>query len=149
MANTRIPQLPPVIGLDGSEEMEVAQSDGFGGYVSRRTTTGAIANLANSDVSGGTTIIVTTAGPFTIADDVGALILNKSAPSATAITLGSVDDRAGLDFVISDVGNNAGDIVITPAAGETIMGFATYTIGSGGAATFKPNIALGGWFKAN
>lgn len=46
MANTRIPQLALAIGLDGSEFLEIAQSDGMGGYVSRRTTAGAIAQGA-------------------------------------------------------------------------------------------------------
>lgn len=43
MANTRYTQLPPVTGLDGTEIVPVDQSDGLGGYVTRRTTTGAIA----------------------------------------------------------------------------------------------------------
>lgn len=96
----------------------------------------------------GTEVIETGAGPFVVADNESALILNKAIASATAITLGPVADRSGLDWVVSDVGNNAGDIVITPAPGETIMGFATYTIGSGGAATFKPNATLNGWFMS-
>jgi hypothetical protein len=43
MANTRIPQLAPAVGLDGTEWLEIAQSDGAGGYVSRRAQGATIA----------------------------------------------------------------------------------------------------------
>lgn len=45
MAQTRYSQLPQVTGLDGTEIVPLDQSDGEGGYVTRRTTTGAIAAL--------------------------------------------------------------------------------------------------------
>jgi len=46
MAQTRYTQLPPVQGLDGNEVLSLDQSDGAGGYVTRRTTTAAVAELA-------------------------------------------------------------------------------------------------------
>lgn len=53
MANVRIPQLPVAIGLVGDEELEIAQPDGSGGYVSRRTTSQDIADLALTPVGPG------------------------------------------------------------------------------------------------
>ena len=52
-------------------------------------------------------------------------------------------------ILIDDVGNNAGDILITPNGVEKIMGFANYTLGSGGSLTLYPSVALGGWYKGN
>lgn len=56
MANTRITQLPTAVGVDGTEWVAIDQSDGFGGYVTRRVETQDIANLAlsPSGVSAGT-----------------------------------------------------------------------------------------------
>ncbi len=97
----------------------------------------------------GNTVIVTTAGPFTIADNTSAEVLNKFIASATSITLGTVAGRNGLPLVIADVANNAGDITITPNGAETIMGFSSYIMGSGGSMTLYPSTALGGWYKGN
>lgn len=67
MANVRIPQLPPVSGLDGTEEVEVAQPDGSGGYVSRRAKTGAIAGTGDpTGVVPGTYGDDTHVGRFTV-----------------------------------------------------------------------------------
>lgn len=61
MANTRIPQLPMAVGLDGSEELEIAQPDGFGGYVSRRATGAAL--QAGTEI-GAAPVVLTEPYPF-------------------------------------------------------------------------------------
>lgn len=102
-----------------------------------------------SSTSGGVTQIYTTPGPFTAAADDGAIVLNKAVASPTTINLGPVAARDGLPLTISDAGGNAGDITITPNGAETIMGGASYIVGSGGSATFYPNVDLNGWYKGN
>ena len=109
--------------------------------------------LGSGGGSTGNQIIGVAAGPYTVAANTSALILNQGAPQvSTAINLGSVVNRNGLPLVISDAaagGGMAGDMIITPNGAETIMGGASYTIGQGGSATFYPNAALGGWFKGD
>lgn len=107
--------------------------------------------LGSGGGSTGNEVIVTTAGPFTVAANTSALILNKAAPSPTSIILGPSSLRSGLPLVISDFAGNAGDITITPDAADTagIMGLPTLTIGTGGAATLYPNATLLGWAKGN
>lgn len=67
MANTRYTQLPPVTGLDGTEIVPVDQSDGAGGYVTRRTTTGAISGTGGvTGVTPGTYGSAMAVGRFTV-----------------------------------------------------------------------------------
>ena len=67
MANTRYSQLPVATSLDGTEIVPIDQSDGAGGYVTRRTTTQAIsATLAASGVAAGTYGDSTHVAQFTV-----------------------------------------------------------------------------------
>lgn len=67
MANVRIPQLTPAIGIDGTEEVEIAVLISPGNYESRRTTTGAIAGAGlPSGVTPGTYGDSTHVGRFTV-----------------------------------------------------------------------------------
>jgi len=50
MTNKRITQLPVAVGLSGEEYLAIDQPDGFGGYVTRRTTTADVAGLAESGI---------------------------------------------------------------------------------------------------
>ncbi len=150
MANVRIPELPPAISLSGTEEIEIAVpiGDPVVSHVSRRTTVRAIANLGSLAPTGNT-VIVTGAGPFTVAAETAALVLDKLIASPTTINLGAVALRAGLPLTISDFANNAGDITIVGNGAETVMGFGSYVLGTGASAMFYPNVALGGWYKGN
>lgn len=102
MANVRIPQLPFATGIDGTAELEIAQPDGFGGYVSRRTTSQAIANLAPpggvSTVVPGTYGNGTNVGQFTV-DQFGVLTFAGNVPISVAsgtVTSVSVVSANGL-----------------------------------------------------
>mgnify|MGYP001591579658 CR=1 FL=1 len=96
-------------------------------------------------------VVQTGAGPFTLTDEVW-LVLNKAAPSATSIVLPAVATRmtSGLLWVV-DWAGNAGDITFTPNGAETIMGLASWIVGSSGGAglggkiCLKPSVALSGW----
>ena|SRR5882672_515405 len=88
--------------------------------------------------------IKTTAGPFVVTNEL-MYILNKAAPSITAITLPAVATRNQQWLMIVDWGGNAGDITLTPAGGQTIQGQATWIIGSGGKIILVPSTSLSGW----
>lgn len=111
----------------------------------------ALASTAFPDVSDS---IVTGAGPFTIAATQSFLILNKAAPSATSVVLGSVADRSNLKLTIIDYKGNAGDITITPNGTEKIMGLSSWTVASSGGNGFGgkieliPSEDLNGWLVA-
>lgn len=96
--------------------------------------------------------VVTTAGAVTVAAGDGRVVINKAAPSATAITLPSVVSRSGLPLVIADFGGNGGDITITPNGSETVMGLSSATlisnaqgVGTAGSITLYPSTAANGW----
>lgn len=97
----------------------------------------------------GNKITETGNGPFTVADDTSILVLNRGSPGASSVVLGALADRAGLDLRIFDLAGNAGDITITPDGSETIMGAATWTLGSSadGKAAFHmiPDTDNGTW----
>lgn len=111
----------------------------------------AIENLVigGGGTSYGNTVVETGAGPFVVAAGTGILILNKGSPSATAITLGPAAARSGLPLYIYDFGNNAGDVVITPDVGDTggIMGYPTWTFGTGGSLMLRPSSNIAGWLN--
>lgn len=94
--------------------------------------------------------IVTGAGPFAITTE-GFIVINKGSASATSVTLPAVATRSLVPLRIVDWGGNAGDITITPFSGQTIMGLATWVVGSGGVAgsggsvTLYPIVDLAGW----
>jgi hypothetical protein len=80
--------------------------------------------------------IVTAAGAVAVTATNTALILNKAAPSITPVQLPTIASRNRLPIFIADFAGNGGDITITPAAGEKIMGLAAnapWTVASGGA----------------
>jgi len=96
-------------------------------------------------------VVKTTAGPFTITDEVW-FVLNKAAPSSTSIVLPAVASRmaSGLLWIV-DWAGNAGDITFTPDGTEKIMGLSSWVVGSAGGAglggkiCLKPVVALSGW----
>lgn len=80
--------------------------------------------------------VVTASGPVVVGATTRAVILNKAAPSVTPIQLPTVASRNKLSLLIADFAGNGGDVTITPATGEKIMGLAAnapWTLGSGGA----------------
>lgn len=71
------------------------------------------------------------------------VIIKKGSPSATPITLPDVNlgsDNALL--YITDFAGNAGDMTLTPFSGQTIMGSATWIVGSGGSTGSGGSITL-------
>lgn len=90
MANTRIPQLPYTNLLDGTEQVEIAQSDGAGGYVSRRTSAADIALF-----TGGTSL-----GPFVVTE-AWAFTPNARVLEGTAGQIGVTDGGAGTDITLA------------------------------------------------
>lgn len=119
------------------------------GNIAATTVQTAIEELAGPPE----TLIVTSAGAVSVAADIGAVLINKSAPSATPISLPAVSTRYGLALKVSDFAGNGGDVTITPFGAETIMGLSTAILGSfgpgvGSAAsiTLYPSTALSGWY---
>jgi hypothetical protein len=97
---------------------------------------------------------ITAAGPVTVRPGDQVIAINKAAPSATPITLPSVSARqpSGAALWIYDWSGLGGDITVTPAPGENIMGATgPWTVGSGGVAQsggslmLIPSMALNGW----
>lgn len=81
---------------------------------------------------------VTASNGIVIDADDEFIIFNKPAPAASTVSLPAVATRSGLPLFIADYKGNAGDIVITPFGTETIMGYANWTIGSGGMTRLYP-----------
>lgn len=80
--------------------------------------------------------IVTAAGAVNVGNNIGNLILNKAAPSATPVQLPLMANFTLAELLISDFAGNGGDITITPGLGEKIGGLAAnapWVVGSGGA----------------
>lgn len=81
-----------------------------------------------------------------------ALIVNRSAPSTTAISLPSVASRNGLPLNVADWSTSvtAHTITLTPNGAETIMRAATLDIFSNsaslGSVTLYPSTTLNGWY---
>lgn len=97
--------------------------------------------------------VETGAGPFVIPAGTRAFVLNKLVASATSLFLPSAVLQGAIPLVIADWGGNAGDITLTPVAGEKVMGAVTATLvsngqglGGGGRVTLYPSTVLGGWF---
>ena len=87
MANVRIPQLTVAVGIDGTEEIEIAQSDGAGGYVSRRTTLNDIIDLVSSVVT----------APIVLVSSSG-VVPDGRVLTGTAGQIGVTDGGAGADL---------------------------------------------------
>lgn len=97
--------------------------------------------------------IITAAGGVVVAAGDALIVLNKAAPSSTAVTLPTVASRNGLALQLLDWAGNAGDITLTPNGAETIMGLANATLksqakglGSAAAITIYPSTDLNGWY---
>lgn len=157
MANVRIPQLTPSVGVTGAElvEIAIAVPPGSSTYESRYMTTAMIASLAAGGVIAGTTQIITTSDPVVVLDTDALIILNKAIASVTPIALPAVASRNGLPLKITDWMGNGGDVTITPDGSETIMGLAQAILGSYGqgigsaaAVTLYPSTDLSGWYYA-
>lgn len=102
--------------------------------------------ISGDVAAAGNVVVKTTSGGVTIGATDGVLLLNKGAPSSTAVTLPAVSGRNGLALHTADFAGNGGDITFTPNGSETIMGAATWVIGSGGYLTLYPSTSLGGWY---
>jgi hypothetical protein len=80
--------------------------------------------------------IITAAGVVTVLATDTIIVLNKASPSVTPMQLPTVASRNSLALLIADFAGNGGDITITPAFGEKIMGLAVdapWVVGAGGA----------------
>lgn len=146
LPGTKISSLPDTIGsLLGNELIPCVQAG------TTKTLTPAQL-VAFSTGGGGVTKIVTGSGTVLVAATDANILVNKTIPSSTAIALPSVASRNGLSLHVSDVAGTGGDMVLTPDGAETIMGYATLTIGSGGVpgsggyTTIYPNSAIDGWY---
>lgn len=73
------------------------------------------------------------------------IVFNKLVAAASTVTLPGVGTRSGASLIIVDWAKNAGDIAISAAAGESIMGSATYILGSGEQVKLTPVEDLNGW----
>ncbi len=96
--------------------------------------------------------IVTASGTTTILSTTQILIFNKTGASASPCTLPSVVGRDQVDLEIYDWTGLAGDITLTPAATEKIMGATNpWVISSGGVAQSGGSVrmlsltSLSGW----
>jgi hypothetical protein len=95
--------------------------------------------------------IITAAGLVTVTAIDAIIVLNKASPSVTPMQLPTVASRNSLALLIADFAGNGGDITITPATGEKIMGLAVdapWVVGSGGAGlggsvTLTPVVSVG------
>lgn len=94
--------------------------------------------------------IKTASGPFTVTTETY-LALNKGSASVTTVNLPAVATRNGQSLKIVDWAGNAGDVTITPSAGESIEGLSGWTVTSTGGAgfgasiTLVPSVSLSGW----
>lgn len=115
MAGTRIPQFPLAVSLAGFEEIEIAvpTDDPVVPYVSRRTTTGAIAAGADPSING---------APYVITEP------NGFVPNGRVIT-GTAGD-------ISVTDNGAGSTVVLDLIATAV------TPGMYGSAAFVPQITV-------
>lgn len=146
-------QVSAVIDHTTYKEVQFAASSHQGATAFDSATPVNLQREISGDVAGsGGVIYKTTSGNVTVGDTDGTVILNKSAPSATGITLPPVADRNNLPLKIVDYGGNAGDITITPDGTEKIMGLSSATLVSNGQGvglaaviTLYPDTTLGGW----
>jgi hypothetical protein len=101
MANTRYTQLPVATSLDGTEWVPMDQSDGAGGFVTRRTQTQDIADLAlgPTGVGAGTYGDSTHVGQFTV--DAAGRITDANNIPIVAGTVESVGLSAPADFTVT------------------------------------------------
>jgi hypothetical protein len=132
VATTRYTQLPIVSGLDGTEIVPLDQSDGLGGYVTRRTTTGAIAalGLTPTGVSAGTYGSSTLIPQFTVDEDGRLSFAGNVVPTFPGTgTVTSVGLAAPADLTVTGSPvTNAGTLTLdwaTPPTGTGAMVRAT------------------------
>lgn len=98
--------------------------------------------------------VVVTASSAAIAAGTGAVAVNRSAPSATALSLPTVAAQAGLPLRIFDWSTSVTDhtITLTPSGSEKIMRQSTWPIYSNaaslGGVMLIPSNTLGGWYIA-
>lgn len=100
MANVRIPQLTLAVGISGAEEIELAVPTGdvVTPYVSRRTTTQAVANLAAGIRL---SVPVTVTGDFTVGPTDELIIVNHA--GTTTATLPAAADYPGRTITIKTI----------------------------------------------
>jgi hypothetical protein len=124
MANTRIPQLAPALGLDGTEQVEIAVLVSSDTYVSRRVSTELISGLAltPTGISPGTYGDANNVGQFTVDAD-GRLSFAQNIPLTFTGTVTSVGLSAPADFSV------AGSPVTT--TGTLALDWATPPTGTG------------------
>ncbi len=144
LPGTKISSLPPAISLIGDEEVPCVQAG--------TTKYFTLSQLPEIFPGSGTILYVTTAGTVTVPVNVSVIIINKSVPSSTPLSLPSVSARHGLALHVTDFAGTGGDIIATPAGSETIMSYPTLTVGSGGVPgsggsfTITPNVTISGWY---
>ena len=143
MANIRYSQLPVATSLDGTEIVPIDQSDGAGGYVTRRTTTSVIATTGvASGVTPGTygdsthvaQFTVDTTGRVTYATNIalslGAVTsVGLSAPADLSVTGSPITTSGtlGLDWTTPPTGTGAMVRATSPTLVTPAVGVATAT----------------------
>ena len=97
--------------------------------------------------------LVVNSSSIVVGSAIPAIVIKRTVAGPTSVQLPSVASRNSLALVLADWNGNAGDITLTAAGGETIMGLSTATLGSfgpgvGSAAsiTLYPSTELGGWY---
>lgn len=154
IGNTKIRQggALSVIGNSTNATANVADISASAAFqVLRVNAAGTALEWAVPSFLGGNVQVVTAGGAVVVAANTSLLLINKASPSVTPITLGAVAARGGLPLAFADVLGTGGDMTFTPNGAETIMGVATWTVGSGGAAgtggfgLLVPNTTISGW----
>ena len=98
-------------------------------------------------------IIITTASA-SVASGTAAIAIQRTAPTATDLTLPAVASRSGVPLHIVDWSSSVVDhtITLTPAGTEKIMQAATWKLFSNpaslGSLTLYPSVTLNGWYIA-
>ncbi len=99
--------------------------------------------------------IVVTTSSYTVEAGVRAIAIQRTSPTATAITLPAVTGQSGIPLSVIDWSTSVTEhaITLTPDGSETIMQAASYEILStpssqGIGLTLYPSTTLGGWYIA-
>lgn len=151
MPYNRITQLPLAVSLDGSEFVPIDQSDGMGGYVTKRTTVGSISAGSDpvtqpvvlAEASGFAPegrVLTGTSGQISVTDGGAGTTITLALINSgvTAATYGSATAAPQIAVDAKGRITAAANITVTPAIGS-ITGF-----GSGVATALAINVGSAG-----
>lgn len=133
MGTTNIPQLPLAVFLDGTELVWIVQ----GGATDKRTTTGAIADLAAGITPAGalTQRAITSAGNLPILSTDNVLNVNVAGGLSISIPLGA--SRKGLPLIFH-VLQTSGTITLIALGSDTFYGSTSHSVSAGTSITLAP-----------